>query len=780
MTLLTQPTTPATGQDTPTTPPATGAGTNAAPGTGTGTGTNAGTGTGTGSNGATRTGTGAATTGTGTGTATVTTTTAAGGTVGVTSAGTLAVTAGGTLAAAGGGTVAVAAGGTGTATAAATATATATGAGAGVGRPVSPITPVTAPAPTTLFPPPPPAAARRTTGRPTGDDDTDQATTDAVTRELRHLLFDGDEQDTIHTPWRTLITHDAFLTHDDDLTPTQRTARSYQRLRLLNATAAGDPLALARDPRRLAALHEWTGIADSALGTLAGIHYNLFLGTLLDHDHPEHRDLTPYTTLRNTGTFLVTELAHGNDAAHLKTTAHHDPETGGFTLHTPTPGAAKFMPNTTTTGGPKTALVAARLITHDGTDRGIHLFLTPLHDENGLHPGIHITPLPPRHLPHPVDHAITTFTHVRLPPTALLQAPHNRLDPDGTHHTTHGNPQKRFLTTIDRVTLGKLCMSAAATGTARAALTIAVHYANHRHTTHHNTPTPLTTHRAHHAPLIDHLATTYALTLLHRHTLNHHTHHHHNGTPPPPNPTHPRYPTDPPPTKEQTHHLTALTKAFTTHHARTITTTCRERCGAWALHPHNPLAHYTQHLEGTITAEGDNLLITLKAATHLLLNPPPPPPTTPTPPNPLTNLTHLKNLLHHAQHIWHTRTKQALHTPTHPHTPHTRWNNATNPALTMTHLHTTLHTTNALLTTLNHTTHPTTHTHLKNLTNLYLLNQLTPHTADLITHHHLTPHHHNHIHTTINHLHHTLHPHLTTLTNALNHPHQHTPTPPPT
>ncbi|WP_373465461.1 acyl-CoA dehydrogenase [Streptomyces sp. V1I6] len=210
-----------------------------------------------------------------------------------------------------------------------------------------------------------------------------------------------------------------------------------------------------------------------------------------------------------------------------------------------------------------------------------------------------------------------------------------------------------------------------------------------------------------------------------------------------------------------------------------MTTTCRERCGAWALHPHNPLAHYTQHLEGTITAEGDNLPITLKAATHLLLNPPPPPPTTPTPPNPLTNLTHLKNLLHHAQHIWHTRTKQALHTPTTPHTPHTRWNNATQPALTMTHLHTTLHTTNALLTTLNHTTHPTTHTHLKNLTNLYLLNQLTPHTADLITHHHLTPHHHNQIHTTINHLHHTLHPHLTTLTNALNHPHQHTPTPPP-
>ncbi|MFJ3102534.1 acyl-CoA dehydrogenase [Streptomyces sp. NPDC086835] len=766
MTLLTQPIqppTPATGQDTPTAPPATPDTTATHTATATGAGAAAGTAT--------------LTTGTGTGAGSSATTKALLTTATATATATLA-TAAITTATATGAIGTGAGAGTGTVTGGGTAAGAGAGVGTGTGGRPAPISPVTAPAPTTRFPPPPAAATRRPAGRPTGGDDTDQNTTDAVTRELRHLLFDGDEQDTLHTPWRTLITHDEFLTHDDDLTPAQRTARSYQRLRLLNDTVAGDPLALARDPRRLAALHEWTGIADSALGTLAGIHYNLFLGTLLDHDHPEHRDLTPYTTLKHTGTFLVTELAHGNDAAHLETTAHHHPDTGEFTLHTPTPGAAKFMPNTTTTGGPKTALVAARLITHDGTDRGIHLFLTPLHDENGPHPGIHITPLPPRHLPHPVDHAITTFTHVRLPPTALLQAPHTRLEADGTHHTTHGNPQKRFLTTIDRVTLGKLCMSAAATGTARAALTIAVHYANHRHTTHHNTPTPLITHRAHHAPLIDHLATTYALTLLHRHTLNHHTHHHH-GTPPPPTPTHPRYPTDPPPTKEQTHHLTALTKAFTTHHARTITTTCRERCGAWALHPHNPLAHYTQHLEGTITAEGDNLPITLKAATHLLLNPPPPPPTTPTPPNPLTNLTHLKNLLHHAQHIWHTRTKQALHTPTTPHTPHTRWNNATQPALTMTHLHTTLHTTNALLTTLNHTTHPTTHTHLKNLTNLYLLNQLTPHTADLITHHHLTPHHHNQIHTTINHLHHTLHPHLTTLTNALNHPHQHTPTPPP-
>ena len=50
--------------------------------------------------------------------------------------------------------------------------------------------------------------------------------------------------------------------------------------------------------------------------------------------------------------------------------AGEDPATGGFVLTTPHPGAAKFMPNTSAAGGPKTAVVAARLIS-DGTDQGV-------------------------------------------------------------------------------------------------------------------------------------------------------------------------------------------------------------------------------------------------------------------------------------------------------------------------------------------------------------------------------------------------------------------------
>lgn len=572
--------------------------------------------------------------------------------------------------------------------------------------------------------------------------------------ELSRLLFDKDGPDHSHDTWRELVSRDEFR-YDPHLTRTERIAQSYRRLRLVNDTL-DHPEDLARNPGRLAALHEWIGFTDGGLCTAASIHYNLFLGSLLDHPDPDHpRDLTPYTTLTNTGTFLCTELDHGNDAAALETTAHYNPRTNDFTLHTPTPGARKFMPNTSLTGGPKTALVAARLIT--GTqDHGVYLFLTPLHTHNQPHPGITIQPLPPTNGP-TIDHCLTSFHHVRLPRHALLESDHGRLHPDGTLTSNLGNHRKRFLHSIGRVTTGKLCMSAGCLGMARAALTTAVHHAHTRHTTgpRPGQRIPLAHHRTHHAPLLNHLATTYALTFLHRTTITQYTHH-------------------TPHNKTHTERLIALTKAHITWAARDITTQCRERCGAHGLFPHNGIADLTHNIEGGITAEGDNLVILTKAAAEILLTQPPTPPHTPTtPPNPhtpLTNLTFLRNLLAHTQTIWHTRAQQALRQgPTK--NPTQRWNHAAPAALTTATTHTQLQATDAFLTTINHTTHTPTKTLLQHLCRLYLLNTLTPHTGDLLAHNHLHPHHIHTLHTTTNHTHHTLTPHMTTLTQAFQHPH---------
>ncbi|WP_240796600.1 hypothetical protein [Streptomyces sp. RFCAC02] len=194
----------------------------------------------------------------------------------------------------------------------------------------------------------------------------------ATVAELTGLLL-GDDHEHVHGPFRRLAADRRFHP-DQEAAPDERVAASYERLRLLNGSV--DALALATDPYRLAAAHEWTAPLDGALAVVTGIHYNLFLGSLLDHTPHEKRPLDDYAAMRRIGTFLCTELGHGNDAAALETTAVYDPDSRTFTLHTPSAAAQKFMPNTSMAGGPKDAVVAARLIVA-GRDRGIFLFLVP-------------------------------------------------------------------------------------------------------------------------------------------------------------------------------------------------------------------------------------------------------------------------------------------------------------------------------------------------------------------------------------------------------------------
>ncbi|MDX5569199.1 acyl-CoA dehydrogenase [Streptomyces sp. ID05-04B] len=596
-----------------------------------------------------------------------------------------------------------------------------------------------------------PAGPDRSGPRPFADTAEGEARDDAATvRELTRLLFDQDgERERVHAPWRRLIARDDFR-HRPGLTPEERAAQSYTWLRLVNDLLA-DPASLATDPALLTALHEWAAIVDGGGGltTVASIHYNLFLGSLLDHDAEPSSDLTEFTALRRTGTFLCTEVDHGNDAFALETTARLDPATGGFLLHTPHPGAAKFMPNTSTLGGPKSAVVAARLLVGD-RDHGVFLFLTPLTDHDGPLPHVTVTPLPLR--PNaPVDHCLTSFDHLPLPRRALLQGEHGRLGPDGVLTSSLGNRRKRFLTSISRVTVGKLCMSAAAVGASRAALAIAVRYGDHRHVSgaRPGQRLPINTHRTHHSRLLQGVATTYAMTFLHRSLTA-------------------RWSSPDASDRAGLERLVALAKAWITWEARTIALEARERCGAQGLLPANHLAGFSEYIEGTITAEGDNLLVTTKAAAELLHHPPSPPVPDAGPPV-LTNPHHLRNLLARTEHAFHEQAHRALRQgPSHD--PQARWNTASAPALQKAQAHIRLQAADALLATSARTAHEPARRLLTEVTALYLLTHLTPHTGLLLADGHITPRHVHELPAAVDALTHSLQPHLASLTRAFDHP----------
>ena len=549
-------------------------------------------------------------------------------------------------------------------------------------------------------------------------------TPSAATEELRHLLMDGSDRDRVHTPWRTLIAKPAYR-YRDGLAPADRAALAYERLREVNSLVA-DPESLARDPRLLASLHEWAAIVDGGGGlcTVASIHYNLFLGSLFDHEGADRRDLSDFTSMRRTGTFLCTELEHGNDATALETVAEYDRETDEFVLHTPTAGAEKFMPNTSPVGGPKTALVAARLVI-DGRDEGVFLFLTPLSDEHGMLPGVHVRPLAFRSGA-PVDHCLTRFDQVRLPREALLEAEHGRLDAEGRLDSTLGNRRKRFLHSIGRVTAGKLCMSGAAVGASRAALAIAMRHAQTRHISGAKSGErlPLQAHRSHHGRLLNSLSTAYAMTFAHRAAVN-------------------RWCAHDPAEREDVERQVAVMKGWITWQARAVTIECRERCGAQGLFSSNGLADFPQYTEGTITAEGDNLVIWLKAASEMLFRSPAETPENseiPLRERSLTDLRFLHGLLRDSERLWRARASAALRRGP-AGDPLGRWNRASSSALEMVNVHAVVRAADAFVEAVENALDPTARGLLERLCRLFLMRQLEGRTGDLLAQGRLTAQH---------------------------------------
>ncbi|RPK54113.1 Acyl-CoA oxidase [Streptomyces sp. ADI96-02] len=530
---------------------------------------------------------------------------------------------------------------------------------------------------------------------------------------LKHALF-GERLVDHHAPWRRLLSTEPFR-FQEGLTPGERAALSYERLGLINR-AIDDVPGFVGDVERLAALHEWVGPVDAGLGTVASIHYNLFLGSLLDHasSGPE-RDLREFVELRRTGTFLCTEAGHGNSAVQLETTAVYDAEAAEFVLHTPHPGARKFMPNTSSTGGPKTAVVAARLIA-DGKDQGVFLFLTPLSDDAGSPlPGVGIHRLP-QTATAPVDHCATSFDRVRLPYSALVQSDHGRLTPEGVFSSSVGSPRKRFLHSVGRVTAGKLCMSAYSLGVTRHAVAVAVRHAHTRQTsgvTGGNVP--LFAHRSHHAPLLASIATAYAATLLHRTALRRWA----------------EAATEA--DREDAERFTAIAKGWITWQARTVMTECRERCGAQGLFLANGIAGQVAANEGTITAEGDNLVIWVKAAGEMLLghfDPAPSPQLGPADRD-LADPAFLQDLLADIERIWHHRARARLRGGE-AGNPLGRWNRAVTPALRLVDAHAHLEAAGALLAAAGEAADPQARRQLLLLHRLFALRQVSAHSGDLL------------------------------------------------
>ncbi|GLI67460.1 hypothetical protein VaNZ11_011657 [Volvox africanus] len=158
------------------------------------------------------------------------------------------------------------------------------------------------------------------------------------------------------------------------------------------------------------------------------LHIGMFIPSIVSQGSPEQQAkwMPLCMDLRIIGTYAQTELGHGTFVRGLETTATYDRETGEFVLHSPTLTATKWWPG----GLGKTAthaVVMARLMMpyEQGAgvrDLGPHGFIAQLRhlDTHLPLPGVTIGDIGPKVGYNGVDNGFLSFDHVRIPRDNML------------------------------------------------------------------------------------------------------------------------------------------------------------------------------------------------------------------------------------------------------------------------------------------------------------------------------------------------------------------------
>ncbi|XP_075701750.1 peroxisomal acyl-coenzyme A oxidase 1 isoform X4 [Rhinoderma darwinii] len=208
-----------------------------------------------------------------------------------------------------------------------------------------------------------------------------------------------------------------------------------------------------------------------------GLHYSMFLPTLLSQATPEQQDrfFMPAWNLEIIGTYAQTEMGHGTHLRGLETTATYDPSTQEFILNSPTVSSIKWWPG----GLGKTsnhAVVLAQLYTQ-GEHKGLQAFIVPIRQMGTHEPllGVTVGDIGPKFGFHETDNGFLKFDKVRIPRENMLMK-YAQVEPDGTYV----KPLSDKLTYGTMVFIRSMIVGDSARSLSRAC-TIAVRYSAVRH-----------------------------------------------------------------------------------------------------------------------------------------------------------------------------------------------------------------------------------------------------------------------------------------------------------
>ncbi|KAK0212238.1 acyl-CoA oxidase [Desarmillaria ectypa] len=395
----------------------------------------------------------------------------------------------------------------------------------------------------------------------------------------------------------TLAKHPLFRIQVEKLTTDERVALAYKRAKLMLSTHTMTASDVQHSSERFWSLFtDPATCLDIGMFTILAAHVGLTIGTLSRHldTRPDLRPLV-HELLRfeKVGIFLLTERGHGLDAFNIETMATRMPD-GCYILNTPREEATKFMPASTPAFGiPKVALVMARLM-DKGKDLGCRYFIVPICDEKEMYTGVKSTRLPRRSGTGPLDFSITSFDHVRLPPTALVAA-------DLRNIVAPERPLEAWWDENWRIQLGSLLIISPLIYAVKMSAYIVGCYSMHRCITDRRSTSmiPIISFRTQQWPIAHSVAVGYVLDHWYGSVIQESRDCGLDG--------------------RVRHAMAVITKATVVRHFQRCIAEISERCGAQGTFEQNYMARMENDGKGAVVAEGEILTLCIRLFSELLL-----------------------------------------------------------------------------------------------------------------------------------------------------------------
>ncbi|KAJ3505681.1 hypothetical protein NMY22_g17499 [Coprinellus aureogranulatus] len=354
----------------------------------------------------------------------------------------------------------------------------------------------------------------------------------------------------------------------------------------------------------------WWGIhldpiltVDTAVWVILAIQLNLVAGTLAMYveNRPDLLLLLDQVLKFDVfGHFCLTEVQHGLDARNLETTATQLLG-GGFDLHTPHEGAAKFMPPTAPSGLPGVGVVFARLMVN-GKDCGVRSFIVHLSDGDKTYSGVTVRIIHGRAGCKLVQHSITSFHHVKLPQSALL---------GNLEKASHLSERDSFNSRLWRVAAGAISLAGLLITGLKISCFIAGKYSQRR--TVAGTSSRANEHKGaqppvpnvsiigfgtQHRPIVIATANAFVLQAFYWRAA--------------------RFFSDSTHSHQQRHAIGTIFKMLAQRLVQADMLSLSERCGAQGLFAHNQIVTFLNEMRGVGIAEGDALVLSIRLVSELV------------------------------------------------------------------------------------------------------------------------------------------------------------------